>query len=318
MNRVIAGTASALVLVSTLSQAATVQRVSFEHGGQVLSANLYLPESYKAGQKLLGVVVTGSWTSVKEQMAGHYASALADQGYAALAFDFRGWGESKDALMYVEDPARKTDDIIAAANFLAKKNEVDSTKIAGLGVCASAGYIADAALASDTIKSIALVAPWLHDAEIVDAVYGGSEGVDALIKLSRDAEQKYTSTGLASIVTAASETDTTAVMQGATYYTDTDRGLIPEYDNKFNLMTWEPWLRYDAIKTSKALEKATLIVHSDAAAIPMGAKKFAENMGDNAEQLWLENVTQFDFYDNPAYVGEAVSAVTQHFAKTLK
>src|SRR5262249_62338859 len=40
------------------------------------------------------VIVTGSWLTVKEQMATVYAERLAERGYTAFTFDFAGFGES--------------------------------------------------------------------------------------------------------------------------------------------------------------------------------------------------------------------------------
>ena len=40
------------------------------------------------------------------------------------------------------------------------------------------------------IKRLGLVAPWLQNGEIVETVYGGSEGVAGLIEVSRSAEAK--------------------------------------------------------------------------------------------------------------------------------
>ena len=48
----------------TDSEAAMKQRVTFESGGQTLVGDLYLPDSYQDGDKLPGVIVSGSWTSV--------------------------------------------------------------------------------------------------------------------------------------------------------------------------------------------------------------------------------------------------------------
>lgn len=289
------------------------KRVTFESAGQTLAGNLYLPDSFAEGDKLPGVVVTGAWMTVKEQMAGTYARELADRGYAALAFDFRGWGESPDSVQFLENPARKTEDINAAINFLAARPEVDSARIAGLGVCASAGYMSDAALQNSNVKSLALVAPWLHDAEVVAAVYGGDEGVAGLIEVGRGAERAEQPV----ILEAASLTNESAVMYQAPYYTETDRGLIPEFDNKFNAASWEGWLTYDAIQTADRLEKPTLLVHSEAAAIPQGAKEYARRMGEHATELWLEDVTQFDFYDRPDAVKTAADAVSEHLHRTL-
>jgi len=138
--------------------------------------------------------------------------------------------------------------------------------------------------------------------------------VAGLIELGRDAETGNTPV----IIEAASTTNENALMYQAPYYTEEDRGLIPAYDNKFNVASWEGWLTYDAIETADKLEKPVLLVHSEAAAIPQGAKEYATRMGDNATQLWLDDITQFDFYDRPDAVATATAAVSEHFANTLK
>ncbi|PSB05835.1 alpha/beta hydrolase [Pleurocapsa sp. CCALA 161] len=206
--------------------AAQIKKVNFTSNNQNLVGNLYLPDDYQEETKLPGVVVTGAWTTVKEQMPATYAEELADRGYAVLAFDFRNWGESGGKERQLENPANKTQDIIAAANYLSIRPEVDGNKIAGLGICASAGYMADAAVQSEDIKAIALVAPWLHNQEIVNEVYGGKESVQSLIDTSRKAQSKYEATGELSLVPAASMTDKNAVMYQAPYYTDRDRQLL--------------------------------------------------------------------------------------------
>ncbi len=301
-------------LLSTNGKAATIKHVTFKSQGQTLAGNLYLPDRYRDNQKLPGVIVTGAWTTVKEQMAGTYAAEMADRGYAALTFDFRGWGQSPDTIQYLENPKRKIEDIHAAVNYLATRPEVDATRLGGLGICASSGYMGDATLANTHIKSLALVAPWLHNADIVKVVYGGEEGVKRLIQVSRDAKQSSQPV----ILEAASMTNDKAVMYQAPYYTETDRGLISEYDNKFNAASWEGWLTYDAIQTAEQLKKPTLLVHSEVAAIPQGAQEYARRMGSHVTELWLDDVSQFDFYDAPGPITAASDAVAEHFNATLK
>lgn len=306
--------ALAAALISNPLEAAMKKTVAFESAGQTLAGDLYLPDDYREGDRLPAVVVTGAWTTVKEQMAGAYAAELADRGYAALAFDFRGWGQSPDAVRYLEDPTRKTEDIDAAVNFLASRPEVDTARIAGLGICASAGYMSDVALGNDRVRSLALVAPWLHDRQIVEDTYGGPESVAALIEVGRSAAASAEPV----ILEAASLTNDNAVMYQAPYYTETDRGLIPEYDNKFNAASWESWLTYDALVTAESLEKPTLLVHSEAAAIPQGAREYARRMGENATAIWLDDATQFDFYDRDEIVETSTDAVVEHFERTLR
>lgn len=290
-----------------------IRSVHFESHGSTLSGSLHLPDGYADGQTLPGVVVTGAWTTVKEQMPATYAAALAALGFAALTFDFRGWGQSPDRVPYLEDPKRKTQDILAAFDFLSTRPEVDPERLAGLGICASSGYMSDAVSRDSRVHALALVAPWLHDAEIVEDVYGGAEGVSGLIRASRDAASSEEPV----VVEAASTTNPDAIMYQAPYYTEEDRGLIPEYDNRFNVASWEPWLTYDAIRIADTLRTPTLMVHSEEAAIPQGARTFASRMGDRAESIWLDDATQFDFYDRSDIVGRAVDAVAHHFTSTF-
>lgn len=290
------------------------RQVTFQNEGSTLVGTLYLPADHQPGQRLPGVVVTGAWTSIKEQMSGLYAREMAERGFAALAFDFRGWGQSGGDIRFKEDPAAKTADIQAAADFMATLPEIDATKIAGLGICASAGYMAEAATDNPDFASVSLVAPWLHNPQIVEQIYGGPEGVAGLIATSREAEQAE-SNGRPQIIVAAGTTDQAALMYQIPYYTEVGRGLVPEYDNKFNLASWEPWLTYDSVAVGARLDKPTLIVHSEAAAVPQGAHAFFAMVNGDASEIWLEGVTQFDFYDNPDDVTRAADAAATHFKR---
>ncbi|HEY8461473.1 MAG TPA: hypothetical protein VIM99_13880 [Blastocatellia bacterium] len=46
-------------------------------------------------QRQPALIITGSWLTVKEQMADVYARRLADKGYTTFVFDFAGFGESR-------------------------------------------------------------------------------------------------------------------------------------------------------------------------------------------------------------------------------
>ncbi len=280
----------------------TTRAVSFDNNGTTLRGTLYMPE--KTTTPLPAVIVTGAWTTVKEQMAGTYARELAARGFAALAFDFSGWGESDGAPRFVEDPATKTADIRAAAAFLTALPEVDSASVSGLGVCASSGYMAAAVADDDRLQKVALVAPWLHDAAMAEGIYGGAESVANLIAASEAEGAAET------VLVAASATDDNSVMFQAPYYTEEDRGLIAAYDNKFSVASWKPWLTYDAQASASRLTKPMLMVGSPAIALPAGAAAYEARMTAPLEKLWLgEDVTQFDFYDRKDAVSAAADAV---------
>ena len=303
-----------LIAAASGAEAAETVRVTFQSQGETLVGTLYLPTDHREGEPLNAVIVTGAWTTVKEQMPATYASELAERGYAALAFDFRGWGESQGAPRQLEDPSRKIEDIVAAAAFLDAMPDIDA--VGGLGICASAGYMVSAAVQSDAIQSVGLVAPWLHDRAIVDAVYGGPDAVAGLIDTGREAQAHFAETGEARMIPAASVSDPTALMGAAPYYVDPDRGAISAYVNAFNLASWEGWLTFDALALAPQLTNPLVLVHSDAAAIPQGAHAFEAASGE-ARGVWLDEVTQFDFYDQPEAVTRASDEVAAHFDATL-
>ncbi|MEM8607697.1 MAG: alpha/beta hydrolase [Myxococcota bacterium] len=282
--------------------------VDFERDGITLNGTLYLPVD-RAGS-VPAVVVAGAWTTVKEQMPGTYARALASRGFAALAFDFAGWGESQGEPRYLEDPETKAADIGAAAGCLAAQPEVDSQEVSGLGICASSGYMASAVADGELFSKLALVAPWLHTPATAEDIYGGAAATRRLIEAGRAAARSPEP----QFVVAASTTDDTSLMFQAPYYTEPDRGLVETYDNQFNVASWEPWLTYDAQASADRLEKPTLVVCSEGAALPASAHAYIKRTQAPITQLWLDDdITQFDFYDRQDVVCRSVDAVAEHF-----
>ncbi|TIO11295.1 MAG: alpha/beta hydrolase [Mesorhizobium sp.] len=293
-----------------------VERVTFGAHGEQIVGDLYLPEDLDAAKPRPALVVTGAWMTVKEQMPARYAREMADRGFVALTFDFRGWGESGGARRQYEDPDAKIADIEAAVAYLATRPETSKNRIGGLGICASSGYMVTAAKDA-AIKSVALVAPWLHDAEVVEQTYGGKDGVAQLEAVGDAAEAAYRSTGKQAFLPAASLTDDRAIMFKVPYYTETDRGMIPAWRNEADPAFWHGWLTFDAIQAAPRLHQPFMMVHSEAAAIPQGAHKFYARLSGPKQELWLDDVTQFDFYDGAAPVKAASDAVAAHFRATL-
>lgn len=313
MTKFSISTAAALMAATSALAQVETRTVQFDNEGATLSGTLYLPEGHD-GSALPAVVVTGAWTSVEEQMPSVYAREMAERGFAAFTFDFRGWGKSgdlPDGVRFVESPEAKTSDIRAAFNVLTTIPEVDPARINGMGICASAGYMIDAVAGNAQVDRLGLVAPWLQNEALVEAVYGGPEGVDSLISLSRAAEAQ----GGQIIPAAGPEGAEGVLMPLGGYYYEEDRGAVPAYDNKWNNAGWEGWLTYHPADHGDRLSQPLAIVHSEAAAIPQGVRDFLEGFTGEATLKMLENVTQFDFYDNPEDVTRAADAMATHFSQ---
>ncbi|MGW5638805.1 alpha/beta hydrolase [Streptomyces sp. NPDC003832] len=289
------------------------ETVTFDNGdGTTLTGNLFLP-----GHPAPAVVVAGTWTSVKELMADRYARKLAERGYAALSFDFTGFGASGGAPRDVENPERKVRDIRAALTFLAGRPEVDGDRLAALGICAAAMYMSDATAQDPRIRALALVAPWLHDAEVCAEAYGGDGAVAERIKAGLEARARYDETGEVDYVPVVSVTDERAAMPyDIDFYLNPERGAVPAWPNRFAVMAWADWLTYDAIELAPRISRPVLLVHSEDAAIPQGARRFHAALAGRKDILWTEG-TQFDFYDRAPQVELALDTVTAHFDRSL-
>ncbi|WNZ22227.1 alpha/beta hydrolase [Leptolyngbya sp. NK1-12] len=292
-------------------------RVTFQSEGETLVGVLYLPVTYQPGDKLPAIIVTGSWTTVKEQMAGLYAHKLAEQGYAALAFDFRYFGESGGIPRNYESPAAKIVDIQNAVSYLQTVDAVDSQRIGGLGICASAGYMAVAVAQDPRIQSFVAVAPWIHDRHLVEMIYGGMAGVEAKLEAGRAARHEFEQTGVVETVPAISTTDENAAMFGEfDYYLNPERGAIPQWGNQFAVMSWVDWLTFSPMPQASQINVPTLFIHSRDGAVPAGAEQFFADIPAPKQFVWMPGI-QFDFYDQEPTVNQAVQTAVEHLKQTL-
>ena len=182
----------------------------------------------------------------------------------------------------------------------------DIANLYGLGICASSGYMAEVVSNDDRMDKLALIAPWLHDPEMAEGIYGGHNAAQSLIAAS-EADDGV-------IMLAGNSTDEAALMFNAPYYSEEKRGLIAAYDNKFAVASWKPWLTYDAQVSADHLSKPIMMVGSSSIALPAGASAYAARTKAPLEKVWLgDDVTQFDFYDRADAVKASADAVADFF-----
>src|SRR4029453_1151291 len=96
--------------------------------------------------------------SVKEQASGAHARALAERGFAALAFDHRYFGESGGQPRQFENPRARIEDIRAAADALLEDDRFADLPVYGLGICYGAGPMAIAVHEDERFNGFAGVA----------------------------------------------------------------------------------------------------------------------------------------------------------------
>lgn len=303
----------------------TMKKISFKSNGNTLKGNLYLPEFFLENKKYSTIIVSGSWTTVKEQMAGLYANKFADNGFIALAFDFRNFGESEGEPRFYENPNLKKEDIKNAVTYLESLPYVNDEKIGAFGVCAGAMYTLMATSEDSRIKSVVTAASWLHDEEAVKLFYGGEKGVQTKIKAAQNAKKIFAENGIVKYIPTISTDDESAAMFGPyDYYLNPERGAVKEWSNdKFAIMSWEDWLTTNPMPTAKNITVPILMIHSDGAVLPQYTKNYFEAITSTDKKLhWMETELespyhQFNYYDQKTEVNESIEEASKWFSSKL-
>jgi uncharacterized protein len=288
----------------------------FLAGDTPLSARIYR-ETDDPFERQPAVIATGSWLTVKEQMADRYATELAASGFTVFSFDFAGFGESSGSPRQAEIPARKISDITAAAAYVANLSFVAPGKVGYLAVCASAQYALAAIAAGAPIASFVSVAGWFHDTASVAPFYGGASGVTMRLERSHAALDDYLRTGNLRMVPAyQAGNDRAGMFFELDYYASSERGALPAWRNEMAELSWLYWLGFDGLSSAARASAPSLFVHSDDCVLPDNVKAVRDRMAGPAELVWA-NGTQTDFYDMPQQVTLAAAAAADHFRKTL-
>ncbi|WP_155463092.1 alpha/beta hydrolase [Duganella radicis] len=293
------------------------RKVRFKSDNLTLVGNLFTPENFDESGNYKAVVVAGSFTSVKEQMAGTYGQKLAENGFVALAIDYSHYGESEGQPRQYESPAEKLRDLKAAVTYLSSLPYVQGVGM--VGVCTSAGNAAYLAADDARVKALATVAAFLPGPALINRVFGEAE-IARRRAAGAAAKLTYEQTGEQILVPAYSNADQFAVNYNPAatydYYFNEARGGVPQWRNEFAVMSYGPWLDFSPLDKAPAIKIPTLVVHSDGAAFPEQAKEFYTLLGGVKELAWGDG-THFDYYDQATQADFAIQSIAGFFRKQL-
>jgi uncharacterized protein len=290
---------------------ATKTRFAFETEGETAVGNLFLPE---AGKPAGVVVAVGPLTSVKEQAAGTYARAMAERGYAALAFDYRCFGESGGRPRQFENPDANIEDIRNAASALLADDRLTNLPLCGLGVCFGAGPMVRAVAEDLRFRAFAGVAGVYTENAKTKATMGAAYQV--AIDRGVAAERKWGETGEAEIIPAVAPDggDVAMPLREAYEFYGTPRGQVSNYVSGYAVQSFAYTLPFDVRGAADVIKAPVLLVHSEKALAPDLAHAFYSAAKSPKHELWLKSQGQIDFYDDPKLIVPAADAVAAFLA----
>jgi dipeptidyl aminopeptidase/acylaminoacyl peptidase len=104
------------------------KKVEFYSEGSLIKGILYLPEQSHYAGKYPTIILNHGFAGVKEFLLPNFARRFCQNGYAALTFDYRGFGES-EGIPGKLSPQNQIIDIRNALTFLQSFEEIDAEKI---------------------------------------------------------------------------------------------------------------------------------------------------------------------------------------------
>ncbi len=288
------------------SDKVAIQPVRFQNPyGIDIAGNLVFPQDHHGKAK--AIIIGHPLGAVKEQAAMLYAQVLAEQGFATLAIDLPFWGESGGNPRQAVEPTLYADAFSSAVDYLSSRDDIDPANIAVLGICASGGYVLDAAKIDPRIKAVATVA--MVDMGTVTRGLLADEKIGAGI-LKQAAEQRVIEAkGGKTAYTGGTVTelkDDTDAMQRefyAFYRTKrgefTPKGADPKHTTMPTLSSNVKFANfYPLSDLDRIAPRPLLFITGDAAQSKIFSEMAYQAAGEPKELYYVKGASHTDMYDN--------------------
>ncbi|CAM4273873.1 hypothetical protein F901_03557 [Acinetobacter dispersus] len=296
------------------------------HNGQgiTLAAVINFPEGFEESKTYPVVVVSHPGGGVKEQTAGLYARKLAEHGLITIAYDASHQGASTGLPRQLENPYVRTEDVSAVIDYLTTLPYVDNSRIGAMGICAGAGYTANAAINDRRIKAVGMVSAvnigqmfrngWENNVKDADAIPYIQAGTDARTSDASGAE-------IATIPLAPlrEEDAPNEELREAWEYYHTPRAEHPNAPGFATARSLTQIITYDAYNKAEAFFTQPLLAIAGSVA---GSKWMSEDLINRAastdKQLYVVvGANHMSLYDKLTFVDEAVDQLSQFFSTKL-
>ncbi|MDV5170711.1 alpha/beta hydrolase [Photobacterium rosenbergii] len=305
-----------------------MSKVTFQNlngQGIEISAEINFPRNFDESKQYPAIVVSHPGGGVKEQTAGLYARKLAEHGLITIAFDRSYQGESTGEPRQLENPYVSTEDVSAVVDYLAVLPYVDSDKIGAIGICAGAGYSANAAINDRRIKALGMVSAvnigqmfrngWDNTVADADAV--------GYLEFGSNARTTDASGGEYAIIPLApmrEEDAPNAELREAWEYYHTPRCEHPNAPGYALTRNLNQIITYDAYHKAESFltQPILAIAGSKAGSKWMSDDLIVRAASENKTLYVVDGANHMSLYDVPQYVDEAVAQLASFFNETLK
>lgn len=293
--------------------------------GITIAAVINFPAGFEEGKQYPAVVVSHPGGGVKEQTAGLYARKLAESGFITIAYDASYQGESTGLPRQLENPYIRTEDVSAVIDYLTTLPHVDTSRIGAMGICAGAGYSANAAINDRRIKALGMVSAvnigqmfrngWDNNVKDADALGYIEFGSNA-----RTADANKSELATLPLAPMREEDAPNEELREAWEYYHTPRAEHPNAPGFMTARSLTQIITYDAYNKAEAFLTQPILAVAGSVA---GSKWMSDDLLARAASTdktlhIVEGANHMSLYDVPQYVDEAVSQLVPFFQRTLK
>lgn len=296
------------------------------HNGQgiTLAAVINFPEGFDESKTYPAVVVSHPGGGVKEQTAGLYARKLAEHGFVTIAYDASYQGASTGLPRQLENPYVRTEDVSAVIDYLTTLPYVDNSRIGAMGICAGAGYTANAAINDHRIKAVGMVSAvnigqmfrngWENNMKDADATPYIQAGSDA-----RTSDASGADIATIPLAPLREEDAPNEELREAWEYYHTPRAEHPNAPGFATARSLTQIITYDAYNKAEAFFTQPLLAIAGSNA---GSKWMSEDLINRAastdKQLYVVvGANHMSLYDKLNFVDEAVAQLVPFFTIKL-
>ncbi len=286
------------------------EKVNFNNRYNInIFADIFYPEGFDKNKKYPAILVGHPHGGVKEQGSGMYAQEMASKGYVAIALDNSFNGESGGAVRRISSPEIFVDDFISAVDFLGTRKYVDRERIGAIGICASGGFVLNAASLDPRIKTLVTVV--MYDmGRLTRESYDNSLTTKDRIEVLKVAGQKRWEDMESGTYSHAWSFPTTPLLEEQQkalpqflkeyndYYANTERGRHPQSvggftnNSVYSLMNFYPLNNIDLLEGRPKLIITGSIAHSK-----FFSDKAFELAPEPKRMHVVEGANHTDFYD---------------------
>lgn len=303
------------------------EKINFKNSNNAnitMSAFINFPEGFDESKKYPAIVVSHPGGGVKEQASGLYAKKLAENGFVTIAYDASYQGESTGEPRQLENPYIRTEDVSAVIDYLTTLPYVDGEKIGAMGICAGAGYTANAAINDHRIKAVGTVSMvnigqmfrngWENNVKDADALPYLIAGTNARTNDASGAE-----IAAMPLAPMKEEDAPNEELREAWEYYHTDRCQYPTAPGFATARSLSQIISYDAFHKAEAFFTQPLLTVVGSVA---GSKWMSDDLMERAasadkKQYIVAGANHMSLYDKLNFVDEAVSVLAPFFKENL-